>query len=105
MSIARADIVIRSLGDSVVVLMDIGGIRRGINVTAEAVDDYLRLSAEEAEALSNDERCELVLENLGGFVGLAWHQLATGDPYREIIIIPASNISVTRGTFGRILIH
>ena len=105
MSIARADIVIRSLGDSVVVLMDIGGIRRGINVTAEGLEDYLRLSPEEAAALSNDERCELVLENLGSFVGLAWRQLATGDLYREIIIISASNTSGTRGAFGRILIH
>ena len=105
MSNARADIVIRSLGDSVVVLMDIGGIRRGINVTAEAVEDYLRLSSEEAAALSNDERCELVLENLGGVVGLAWRELGTGDLYREIIIIPASNCSGARGGFGRILIH
>lgn len=105
MTAARADIVIRSLGDSVVVLMDLGGIRRGINITTEAVEDYLRLSSEDAAALSKDERCELVLENLGAFVGFAWRQLATGDPCREIIIVQASDVPSTRGGSGRTRIH
>jgi hypothetical protein len=105
MTAARADIVIRSLGDRVVVIMEIGGIRRGIKFTAEAVKDYLELSSEDAAALSNDERCELVLENLDGFVALAWRQLATGDPYREVIIVQASDVPSRRGRSGRTRIH
>jgi len=78
---------VRTGGDATLVDMWIEGKLRAISLSRGAIETYLRLPADRAAALSEDDRREFVRTNLGLVVAAAKERLLGSDPDADSVEI------------------
>lgn len=83
---------IRSSGSNTLVDVWIEGKIRAICVSREAIEQFLKLPAERAAEMSEDERCEFVRKNLALIMTAARSRLRETDPAADTILIGKGGI-------------
>jgi len=83
---------VRTSGDATLVDMWIEGKLRAISLSRGAIETHLRLPADRAAALTEDDRREFVRTNLGLVVAAAKERLRTTDPAADVIEIEAGQL-------------
>jgi len=83
---------IRSVGATTLVDIWIDGKLRSICVTRAAIEDSLGLGADQAKALSDDDRCEFVRQHMAAVVKAARDWLRDGNAAASSIIIDSGQL-------------
>ncbi len=83
---------VRTSGDATLVDMWIEGKLRAISLSRGAIETYLRLPADRAEAMSDEDRREFVRTNLGLVIAAAKAQLRDNPT--------ADTVTIEAGQFG-----
>lgn len=83
---------IRSSGSNTLVDVWIEGKIRGICISREAIEHFLKLPAEQAAAMSEDERCEFVRKNLALIMTAAQSVLRESNPAADAIVIDKGHL-------------
>jgi hypothetical protein len=83
---------IRSSGSNTLVDIWIEGRMRGICISREAIEHFLNMPADQAEAMTEDDRCEFVRKNLQLVMSAARSRLREGDSEADAIVIGKGHI-------------
>ncbi|MFL6860786.1 MAG: hypothetical protein ACJ8EV_08215 [Sphingomicrobium sp.] len=83
---------VRTSGDATLVDMWIEGKLRSISLSRGAIETYLRLPADRAAAVTDDERREFVRTNLGLVVTAAKDRLRATDADADVVEIEAGQL-------------
>ena len=83
---------VRISGDATLVDMWIEGKLRAISLSRGAIETYLRLPADRAAALTEDDRREFVRTNLGLVVAAAKERLRAAHPDADTVEIEAGQL-------------
>jgi hypothetical protein len=79
---------VRTMGDSTLVDVWIQGKSRSITISRQAIEAYLQLSTQEAEAMTEADRSEFVRKHLSLVVGAASARLRD-NPESDRILVDA----------------
>ena len=91
---------IRSSGSNTLVDIWIEGRMRGICITREAIEQFLNMPADQAEAMSEDDRCEFVRTHLPLIVTAAKARLAETGFDAEAVTIDVGQLPRPDGKPG-----
>jgi hypothetical protein len=80
---------VRTNGRSTLVDIWIDGKLRGISVSREAIEAFLRLPPDRAAAMSDEDRREFVRTNLAAVVAAATNWLRDNDPSADSVTLDA----------------
>src|SRR5438067_2850637 len=83
---------IRTSGENTLVDVWIDGKMRSVVVSRDAIAVFLRLPADRAAALADEDRREFVRTNLGKVVSAAKDRLRNTDPGADTIMIEAGPV-------------
>jgi hypothetical protein len=83
---------IRASGGNTLVDVWIEGKLRGITISRGAIEAFLALSPDRAQAMSEDERCEFVRTHLSLVLTAAKAQLREGNPAADSVAIEAGHL-------------
>lgn len=84
---------LRSRGDSTLAEMWIDGKVRAVTITREAIEAFLRVPADRAAAMSDEDRREFVRSHLTLVASAAKAQLRAVDPSADVVTLGAGALS------------
>ena len=88
---------VRSSGDLTLVEMWIEGKLRGISVSREAIETFLQLSPERAQAMTDEDRREFVRTHLSVVATSAKDRLGNTDADADSVMIDAGQLGTQDG--------
>lgn len=91
---------VRTMGDSTLVDLWINGKFRAVSISRQAIEAYLHLSPQDAEAMTETDRREFVRTHLSLVVSAASARLRE-NPDAESVAVEALGAAAPRGTGER----